>query len=456
MKSFLSLLFLACNISFATIRLPAVFSDHMVLQQNEEVKIFGWGNPSEKIVIKPSWNSIEYTTVTNNLAVWEVKIKTPNAGGPYVIEFKGENTVVLKDILIGEVWLCSGQSNMEMSASWGINNGDYEVDNANNNNIRFFNVPKTSSTNKQNNLLAVWEVCNSETMKKSSAVAYFFAQRLQKHLNNVPVGLIISAWGGTPIETWMPKEVIENDTILLEAANKLNPVEWGPVDPAMTFNTMIYPLINFNIAGVIWYQGEANVGALNYNKSFAALIQSWRTLWKNEFPFYYVQISPYDYGKDNFWGVEIRDAQRKILNDLPNLGMVVTSDISTIEDIHPKDKKTVGIRLANLSLVNHYVAFKSIVDGPLFKGYSINGSKISVYFENGEGLYFKDKKVSLFEIAGDDEKFYVGKVKIVNQVIEIESKKVKHPKFIRFAWKNTSKSNLYNKANLPASSFKTN
>lgn len=451
----LHILLLMANVTMANVTLPSIFADHMVLQQNDEVKFWGWADPSEEVVIKPSWGNEKYKVIATNQAYWELKIKTPKAGGPYTIIIKGYNEIILKDILIGEVWLCSGQSNMEMSANWGIKDGDIEVEKANNRIIRFFTAPKISAATPQINLPGNWEVCTPETMKNSSAVAYFFAKRIQEDLKGVPIGLIVSAWGGTPAEIWMPEDVIRRDSILLEAANKLTPVEWGPTEPARAFNAMIHPIVGYEIAGVLWYQGEANVGATTYDKTFEALIQSWRTLWEKDFPFYFVQLSPYDYGKDHFGGVEIRDAQRRVLNQVTNTGMVITSDISTIDDIHPKDKKPVGVRLANLALVNHYKTFDRLINGPLYKGFLINDHTITVQFDDAEGLYFSDKKISLFEIAGDDGKYYPAKAKIRNQTIEVSSKEVKHPKSVRFSWGNTIQSNLFNKANLPASSFCT-
>tara|TARA_R110001583_G_scaffold335_3_gene3033 strand:+ start:6798 stop:8171 length:1374 start_codon:yes stop_codon:yes gene_type:complete len=453
LKKITYLLFFLVNVSFANVTLPAFFSDHMVLQQNDDVKFWGWASPNEEVVIKPSWSETVYKIKANNQAYWGLKVKTPNAGGPYIVKINGYNEIILKDVLIGEVWLCSGQSNMEMSAAWGIKNGEKEVKNANNPTIRFFTIAKTSATSPQNDLHGDWEVCTPETMKKSSAVAYYFAQRLQEDLKDVPIGLIVSSWGGTPTEIWIPKEVIEGDEILIEGANKLQPVEWGPTEPASAYNSMIHPLIGYCIAGALWYQGEANVGASHYDKTLEALIKSWRTKWEKDFPFYYVQIAPYNYGKDHFGGVEIRDAQRKVLDKVSNTGMVVISDVSPTDDIHPKDKKPVGLRLANLALANYYKTYFKEVNSPLYKGISIKKENVIVHFYNAEGLYFTNKNSSLFEVADEDKIFYIAKVKLKNNEITISSKEVKSPKYVRFAWGNTSISNLFNKVNLPASSF---
>jgi sialate O-acetylesterase len=439
--------------AFANVTLPNVFSDNMVLQRNAEVTLWGWANPQEEIVITPSWNNQEYKVKTSNQAMWEIVIPTPKEGGPYTITIKGYNEVVLKNILIGEVWICSGQSNMEMNASWGIENGDEAVKNATNSTIRFFTVPKLTATTPQNNLSGTWTECTPETMKYFSAVGYFFGKRLQEELKNVPIGLISSNWGGTPAEIWMPEEVIQNDVVLLESAKTRKEESYGPNQPGRAFNAMIFPLTKFKIAGALWYQGESNVGSTVYDKTLSALITSWRKLWKYDFPFYFVQIAPYKYGEDHFCGAMIRDAQRKVLQEVPNTGMAVISDVSTIEDIHPKDKKSVGIRLANLALADTYKVNSAVVNGPLYKGITIDENKVTVAFEYAEGLYFKDKKADLFEVAGTDNVFYKATAVIKNNTVVLQSGKVKSPVKVRYAWKNTDQSNLFNKANLPASSF---
>lgn len=442
------------NSAFANITLPNVFSDNMVLQRNTEITIWGWANPKEEVKITPSWNNQEYKVVANNHAYWTISIPTPKEGGPYTIFLKGYNEISLKNILIGEVWLCSGQSNMEMNANWGIKNGEEEAKKAINSNIRFFSVEKASAETPQNNLSGNWVECSTETMKKNSAVAYFFAQRITEDLRNVPIGMIISAWGATPAEVWIPENVIQNNKELLEASKKLNPNEYSPIEVARTYNSMINPLIGFKIAGVLWYQGESNVGSSVYDKTFASLITSWRTLWKQDFPFYFVQIAPYKNGEDLYSSVKIRDLQRKTLQ-LPNTAMVVTSDISTTDDIHPKDKKSVGVRLANLALANIYKTNTNLVNGPLYKGITIQKNKITVAFDYSDGLYFKDKKANQFEIAGADNVFYEATAVIKNNDVVLQSDKVKEPLKVRFAWKNTDQSTLFNKANLPASSFIT-
>jgi sialate O-acetylesterase len=448
-------LLLLANTAFANVTLPNVFSDNMVLQRNAEVTIWGWANPQEEVVITTSWSPETYKIKASNQAKWEIKIPTPKEGGPYTIAIKGYNEIVLKNILIGEVWICSGQSNMEMNASWGIENGDQVVKNAINPNIRFFTVPKWTATTPQNNLFGTWTECTPETMQYFSAVGYFFAKRLQEDLKNVPIGLISSNWGGSPAEIWMPAEVIQNDVILLQSAKTRQEESYSPNQPGRAFNAMIYPLIGFKIAGVLWYQGESNVGSTVYNQTLSALIASWRQLWNTDFPFYFVQIAPYKYGEDHFGGAIIRDAQRKVLQKVPNTGMVVTSDISTLDDIHPKDKKTVGTRLANLALAKTYKTNTNMVNGPLFAALKIEKAKAIVTFDFADGLYFANKKTNQFEIAGADDVFYEATAFIKKNTVILHSDKVKVPLKVRFAWTNTAQSQLFNKENLPASSFIT-
>ena len=442
------------NAVMANITLPNIFSDNMVLQRNAEVKIWGWATPNEEIKITPSWDNKAYQVKANSQAYWEIKITTSKEGGPFTIDLKGDNEIVLENILLGEVWLCSGQSNMEMSASWGIDNGEEEVKNAINENIRFFSVPKLSATAPQNNVSGTWTTCTPETMKNFSAVGYFFAKRVQEELKNIPIGLISSNWGGTSAEVWMSEEVFAKNPELLKATANYKPNEYCPIEPSRTFNAMIHPLVGFKITGTLWYQGESNVGSTIYNKTFAALITSWRSLWEEDFPFYFVQIAPYQYGEDHFGGAEVRDFQRRTLA-LPKTAMVVTSDISPIDDIHPKDKKTVGVRLANLALANHYKTNDNLVNGPLFDTITTNKNKIVVNFNYNDGLYFKDKRGNQFEVAGADNVFYPAKAVIKNNEVILTSEKVKNPLRVRFAWSNTAQAQLFNKANLPASSFIT-
>lgn len=437
----------------ANVLLPSFFSDNMVLQRNSEVTIWGWASPFEDVTLTVGWSKEEIKIKPDNQAHWEVKLKTPEAGGPYTLHFKGYNELTIKNIMIGEVWFCSGQSNMEWSASIGIDNAEAEIAKANYPNIRFFTAPKVAGTSPQMNIVGNWQECTPETMKYFSAVAYFFGERLQKDLKDVPIGLINSSWGGTPAEIWMPEDYIAKDAVLAEAAAKLTPVAWGPTEPGRTYNTMINPFVGLKLAGAIWYQGESNVGSTVYDKTLAGLIKSWREAWGDDFPFYFIQIAPFNYENDTYGGVIIRNSQRKVLNEVPKTGMVVVGDVSPTDDIHPRDKRTVGERLGNLVLKSQYGIDTGVVNGPLYKDITISKNKVTIRFDYAEGLHFSSKKSELFEVAGKDGTFYPATATIKNNTVVVSSKKVKEPVTVRYAWHNTAKPDLFNGAGLPASSF---
>ena len=441
--------------SIAEVTLPNVLSDGMVLQRNANVKLWGWANTGEKVQITTSWDSKEYQIETSITAKWEIEISTPEAGGPFVINFKGdENEVSLKNVLIGEVWLCSGQSNMEWSAttSAGIDNAQEEIENANYPNIRFFTVPRRTSEYPQENFPGKWEKCTPETMKDFSAVAYFFARRLQKELN-IPVGLIDNAWGGSPAEVWATKSVFDENDDLKEVAKNLEDTPWSPVTPSYLYNGMVHALTPFKIAGTIWYQGESNVSRhAHYKKMFSEMVGSWRKAWGYNFPFYYVQIAPYKYDNPEE-GAHLRNVQREALEVIPNSGMVVVSDIATVNDIHPPNKQDVGLRLANLALKKTYSSYEGEVNGPLFKKHKIDGKKVEVTFDHAEGLMVRGKKLAHFEIAGSDGKYHPAKATIKNDKVIVSSKNVPRPMHVRFAFSNTAEPNLFNGAGLPASTF---
>lgn len=452
-KTFLYFIVLSLFISVAegNVSLPEIFSDNMVLQQKSEVIFWGWAKTGETVTIKADWMEKELSIRVGNQGKWKIMLNTPAAGGPYNIVIKGFNELTLKNVLIGEVWLCSGQSNMEMSAQSGINNRDEEIKNANFPEIRLFTVYHSTSLFPQDHFKGEWSACTPETMRNFSAIAYFFARKLHKELG-VPVGLINSSWGGTPAETWMPEEVIRNDSFLREAAARQKPVPWGPVEPGRIYNSMISPMIPFRIAGVLWYQGEANtINAYAYKEILSDLIKSWRGSWGYDFPFYFAQIAPYRYGNP-FEGVEVRDAQRRVL-EVPNTGMVVLSDIGDTTDIHPKNKQDAALRFANLALNRYYKTIKTEDSGPLFKDMMIDKNKAIISFKHSEGLHVSGDKITCFEVAGEDKIFYPADARIKDQQVIVTSDKVRIPIAVRFAWTNTATPNLFNSANLPASCF---
>lgn len=322
----------------ATIKLPSIISEGMVLQRNSEVTIWGWADPEEPIKITAGWSGNIFETKTSAEGYWSVNIPTPEAGGPYNLNFKGYNELEVRDILIGEVWLCSGQSNMEMSVDWGINNGEEEAALADHPNIRYIKYYKMTAETPQNNVPANWYKCSPATMRMYSATAYFFARRLQEDLGDIPIGLVVSAWGGSPAEVWIPKEAVDNNQKVNDAASKLEPKTYTATKPGLAYNAMIYPSQNYKIAGAIWYQGESNVGSEVYAETMKVLIESWRAKRGYDFPFYFAQIAPWTYGANDAYGALLRYDQSKVPNIVSNTGMIVTSDICTSDDIHPKEK----------------------------------------------------------------------------------------------------------------------
>lgn len=456
LKPFLSLLFMMTlfSVAHANVSLPAIYDHHMVLQQNAEVPFWGWARPTEEVAITTSWDGKTITTKGDPNAEWKVMLSTPAAGGPYTITIKGYNTVVLEDIMIGEVWLCSGQSNMEMSANWGIENKEEAISNANYPNIRFFNVVQRTAAAPQINLEGRWEVCTPETMQHSSAVAYFFGKELAENLD-VPIGLIHSSWGGSPAEAWVNAKVIMADEALATESTKIQEMEWAPREPGKAYNAMLAPIIPYRIAGALWYQGETNTySPAMYARLLPALIENWRNEWGYVFPFYYVQIAPFQYGRP-LEGAILRDAQRRSMIT-PNTGMVVTSDIGNIEDIHPANKLDVGLRLANWALNQTYGRSDLPVSGPLFKSMEKEGKRVRIHFNFAEnGLVAKGGKLTYFEIAGADQKFVPAKAKIDGSTVVVWAPSVKDPMAVRFAFTNTAEPNLFNKEGLPASTFRT-
>jgi len=449
----LSLILNALN-SIASVRLPSILGSHMVLQQKSEVNLWGWCAPAEKVTIKTSWDTITYKTTGGSSAKWIRKIKTPAAGGPYTITINESTT--LDDVMIGEIWVCSGQSNMEWSGDQGLRQSLNEMPNATNQKIRFFYVPKATSEFPQENCGGSWKVCSPEEMKHFSSVGYFFGKNLQQGLN-IPIGLINSNWGGTPAETWTPKNEVENDQVLNAAAKKVEPTDWWPTLPGYAYNAMIYPLTNFEISGAIWYQGESNVPTYSsYKQLLSRMIGSWRKAWQKEFPFYFVQIAPFSgYGDHDFCALQ-RETMTKCLS-IPKTGMVVISDlIEDIKNIHPVNKIDVSARLANIALVETYGKTGLHYKFPMYKGMKNEKDKIRILFDNADnGLISKDKTITEVYIAGEDRQFLPAMAKIDGNTLIVWNKTIKAPVAVRFGFTNTAIPNLFSKEGLPVNLFRT-
>ena len=463
--------------AYANIELPALVGSHMVLQQNSTINVWGKATPGEKVEVTASWNNTTQQTIAKSDSTWLVQLQTTEAGGPYSITFKGENFIVLNDVLLGEVWLCSGQSNMEFPfreyGNTTIFNLEEELKNANYPPIRLFHVPRKKTASIQTNVAGQWVTCSSKSMYESqfSAVGYFFARRLFKELN-IPVGMIDATWGGTRIEAWTPLEgfkMIPSLDSVYQLAKRVNE-KMDKHNPTLLYNGMIAPLTNFTLKGCIWYQGESNLMDVNnglaYEDRMKALIGGWRKMWQNEeMPFYYVQIAPYRYFKDRPDRVKspnelplIWEAQTNSLS-IPNTGMVVTTDlVNDLSDIHPRNKQDVGLRLANLALNKTYGKRKIICDSPQFRSLAIKKNKAIVTFSNvAKGLETKsgEKELTFFTIAGEDKKFVPATAILKGNKVVVFSDKVEHPAAVRFAWDEEAQPNLFNSAGLPAIPFRT-
>ena len=441
--------------ALGNVRLPNIIGSHMVLQQKTTVKIWGWAAPSESITIKADWDTTHYKVTTNGNAKWLVEIKTPSAGGPYKINIQGNNKIILEDILIGEVWVCGGQSNMEWSGDQGLQEVKEEAPLATNTKIRFFYIPKATSVYPQENVEAKWVVCNPEDMQHFSAIGYFFGKNLNQSLNS-PIGLINSNWGGTAAETWTPNYVVDTDPLIKKGAAELKPTPWWPHETALAYNAMIYPLTSFSIAGVIWYQGESNTNTYySYEKLFTKMIDAWRHHWNNNFPFYFVQIAPFSYGNKNI-GALLRETQTKSATH-PNTGMVVITDlVPDTTNIHPILKIAVGKRLANLALNKTYGITSIASQSPTYASHTIENNKIKISFNDAtNGLVSKGAQITCFEIAGADQQFLPALATIEGAAIKVSNKNIPNPIAVRFAFNNTAIPNLFNKEGLPVNLFRT-
>lgn len=441
---------------YADVRLPAVIGNNMVLQQKSLVTLWGWSDAAEKIFITTSWNNKTDSTIGTRDAKWGLKIETPAAGGPFTVTIKGNNIITLSNVMIGEVWVCSGQSNMEFHHFYqGSKDIEPELNNPPNNNIHLFLIPRTTAQYPQEDCHAAWSVADSNTLKLFSEVAYFFAKKLNTKLN-VPIGLIEAAWGGTPAEVWTPAQAVYNNDTLREAAHKQNETPWWPYWPGYTYNGMIAPVTNYNIAGAIWYQGEANTGTANsYAQLLATMIKSWRNAWDKDFPFYLVQIAPFTYS-NNYEGALLREQETKVLA-LDNTGMAVTTDITAdTTNIHPPDKHDVGYRLANLALAETYHQNLSGYKSPLYKSMKIENNKAIIDFYNADnGLMIKGDHGSQLYIAGKDSIFYPADATVKNNELIVTSKSVDEPIAVRYEFSNAAIGNLFSTDGLPVAPFRT-
>ncbi len=473
------------------VRLPHILSDHMVLQREKPIHIWGWAQPGESVTVKLHGQT--RSTAANDLGQWSLFLAPEHAGGPFDLAVQGTNSVTLSDILIGDVWFASGQSNMEMPLSGFpgsavVKDADQEIAHANLPQVRLLLVDKKTSDYPLSELEGSWTSCTPETAAKFSAVAYFFGREIQKR-EHVPIGLIDSTWGGTPAEAWVSLDGLASDASLMpvfaaraqlmdqqdqiplllarekreddasrQAGQPLPKHPWhpGPASwaPAGLFNGMVAPATPFTIKGVIWYQGESNsmgILAPTYSRLFPELIADWRSKWnEGNFPFLFVQISSFTSTSAETWGI-IREAQRRTLS-VVNTGMAVTLDVGDPENVHPSDKQTVGNRLA---LAARAIAYGETLEysGPIYREAAPDDTSVRVWFDHSAGLTAKGPSLQGFEVAGRDGQFVTATARIEDDYVVVSSPEIQKPLYVRYGWANAPTANLFNAAGLPASTF---
>ncbi len=495
MVRFLLATAIACTLLPANVRLPAVLADHMVIQRDRPVHLWGRSSPGETVSVEFHGNSA--TVVASAIGTWGVYLPPVKAGGPFEITIKGENSITLADVLVGDLWVASGQSNMEFPLSGAVN-GAEEVASATYPAMRLFHVEHRVASYPLDDVEAHgWQPCTRESAAEFSAVAYFFGRKLRQDLN-VPIGLIETNWGGTVAEAWTSLRALSSDASLMpvfrewsrlsddtvtqklyreqqlrkwqeavdraKAEGRTPPdrpwkgnVDSGEWEPAGLYNGMIAPLTPLPIRGVIWYQGESNAGPERYQtyaRLFQTMIQDWRRAWGEEdFPFLFVQLAGYKTGEGSKWP-ELRDAQRQAL-ELKNTGMAVAIDIGNPTDIHPKDKQDVGLRLA---LAAQAISYGEHVEysGPMFREAAPEGASIRVWFNHaGAGLETRNGELETFEVAGRDQHFVPAQARIDGDTVVASAATVPKPVYVRYGWCDYCACNLYNKDGLPASPFQS-
>ncbi|MFT5468416.1 MAG: sialate O-acetylesterase [Verrucomicrobiales bacterium] len=442
----------------AELRLPNVISDHMVLQQGKPIQLWGWADAGEAVTA--TLGDATVSSKTGDDGKWALQLPAQKANAePQTLTFKGANEIKLTDILIGEVWICSGQSNMEWALK-STEKGAEEIPKANHPQIRLYNVQgHINKPEAQEDAPGEWAASSPESVPEFSAVGYYFGKALQAELD-VPIGLIGSNWGGTQIEPWTPKVGLEQVDSLKENAKN------GGI-----YNGMIHPLAPFTMSGIIWYQGESNClkgDTSIYTDRTVALVKGWRTVFKqDDLSFYFVQIAPFPYAEKfkkrnpnltveslpKFW-----DAQAACLEALPNSGMVVITDVTgNVNDIHPRNKRDVGARLARWALAKNYGQSDLVYSGPTYKSMTVDGDRAVLSFDHvGGGLAALDgEALTQFQIAGADKQFKPAEAKIEGETIVVSAEGIAKPTAVRFAWHETVIGNLGNKEGLPAVQFRT-
>jgi sialate O-acetylesterase len=457
----------------ADVSLNNMFGDHMVLQQGIKNKVWGKADPGEQVTVTLGGQTHSTTAAADG--TWHVLLDpVKEYGGPHTLTVKGKNIVTFSDVLIGEVWVCAGQSNMQWSVN-AANDPDLEKAAAKFPNIRLISVPQVGTQEPQWNFNGKWQQCSPETVGKFSAVGYCFGRQLHQTLG-VPVGLINNAWGGSAAEAWVKREkvaahptlkAIHERWLKMESAENPNPGQMkGNARPGNIHSGVLTPSIGYGLRGAIWYQGETNAGrAYQYRELFPFMIKSWREEWGlGDFPFYWVQLADFKAEKtepaESDWA-ELREAQTMTMKALPNTGEAVIIDIGEGKDIHPKNKQDVARRLARWALAETYKVPGIAARSPLYKGMEKQGSKIVLSFDNvgtkaGDWRPFDVPEPIGFAIAGADKKFVPAKAVILpDGRIEVSSEAVAEPVAVRYAWADNPVCNMYSAAGLPLTPFRT-
>jgi sialate O-acetylesterase len=472
-----ALLACASSAARADVKPNGLFTSGMVLQQNTKCPIWGVAAPNEKVSVHLDLggNGIGAGGAADKDGNWRLELTTPAAGGPYTLTIAGQdNTIILKKVYVGEVWVCSGQSNMwwplKLTADPEKNANEAKYPQ-----IRLYTVPMKVADRPQSDVTrqqqknkpedGVWHECTPENAMDFSAVAYYFGRALHK-ARNVPIGLIHTSWGGTRAEAWTSRAVLEPDPaykeeyVKFDAARKSSGPSRNPNDPSVLYNAMIAPLIPYAIKGAIWYQGESNAGKADaYRTLFPTMIKNWRDDWRQgDFPFLFVQLAPWQKiekePKESAWA-ELREAQLLTALKCPKTGMAVITDVGDEKDIHPKAKEPVGERLALGAQALAY-GVKIEYSGPVYEGMKVEGNKAILSFSQlGGGLVAKGGPLTGFTIAGEDRKFHNAQAEIQDDKIVVTCDQVEKPVAVRFGWANFPVVNLWNKAELPASPFRT-
>lgn len=443
----------------AETRLPAVFSDGMVVQRDTEIAFWGWDEPGQRVSVRTGWGERGTARADGN-GYWRLVLETPGAGGPFMLTVKGSSRVERRDVLVGEVWFASGQSNMDMRMRGNTNQpviGSNEaILNARNDRIRLFTAERQYSDEPMADAVGAWVPATPAAVKDFSAVGWFFAEKIEK-LINVPVGIISSAWGGSNVESWIDAETLTSYGHLGFREATANEPERRT--PSLMYNGMLHPFIGYGIRGVIWYQGESNRSRPGeYLELFPAMVDSWRRQWGiGDFPFYYVQIAPKEWDGGN--SAFLREAQLMAMSAMSNAGMAVTLDVGECDQIHPAEKRTVADRLAYWALAQDY-GFDAVgFSGPVYRemATTADGKAVLRFDHAPRGLTSFGQDLVGFEIAGADRVFHPAQAAIAKREMTVTawSEDVPQPVAVRYAFEDCPPATLFNTEGLPASSFRT-